>query len=102
MRFCKSLGIRILKDNKVHIVTESTKGAEAKRMLENILGTESRPPDSEIGKKIKTIYDLINENKLDDAQKEINNLENVKNDEPAIIEAESMITCKRWEKEVGL
>jgi predicted ATP-binding protein involved in virulence len=98
--------IRILKDNNVYSVTESTKGAEAKRMLENILGTESRPPDSEIGKKIKTIYDLIHEDKLDKAQQEINNLgsinERIKIDEPAIIEAESLITCKRWEKENGL
>ncbi|MDR1963770.1 MAG: AAA family ATPase [Planctomycetaceae bacterium] len=94
--------IRILKDNNVYSVTESTKGAEAKRMLENILETKSRPPDSEIGKKIKTIYDLINEDKLDDAQKEIDHLENFKMHEPSILEAESIITCKRWEKEVGL
>ncbi|MDR2115973.1 MAG: AAA family ATPase [Planctomycetaceae bacterium] len=98
--------IRILKDNTIYPVTESTKGSEAKRMLENILETESRPPDSEIGKKIKTIYDLINEDKLDNAQKEIDNLqyidENIKMDEPAIIEAESLITCKRWEKENDL
>jgi predicted ATP-binding protein involved in virulence len=98
--------IRILKDNKIYPVTESTKGAEAKRMLENILGTESRPPDSEIGKKIKTIYDLIHEDKLDEAQQEINNLDsvndNIKTDEPTILEAESLITCKRWEKENGL
>jgi predicted ATP-binding protein involved in virulence len=94
--------IRILKDNKVYCVTESTKGAEAKRMLENIFETESRPPDSEIGKKIKTIYDLINEDKLDNAQKEIDRLENIKMDEPAIIEAESLIMCKQWEKENGL
>jgi predicted ATP-binding protein involved in virulence len=94
--------IRILKDNKIYSVTESTQGAEAKRMLENILGTESRPPDSEIGKKIKTIYDLIHEDNLDEAQQEINNLDNIKTDEPTILEAESLITCKRWEKENDL
>jgi predicted ATP-binding protein involved in virulence len=90
--------IRILKDNKVYTVTESTNGAEAKRLLEHILGTESRPPDSEIGKKIKNIYSLINDNKLDDAQKEIDNLEEIKIDEPAILEAESIIKCKHIEK----
>jgi predicted ATP-binding protein involved in virulence len=94
--------IRILKDNKIYTVTESTNGAEAKRLLENILETESRPPDSEIGKKIKTIYDLINDNKLDDAQKEIDTLEELKIDEPAILEAESIIKCKYWEKKIGL
>jgi predicted ATP-binding protein involved in virulence len=95
--------IRILEDNKVCYVTESTKGAEATRMLEHILGAENRPPDSEIGKKIKTIYDLINKDKLDEAEQNINKInENIKKDEPAIYEAESLITCKRWEKENGL
>jgi predicted ATP-binding protein involved in virulence len=94
--------IRILKDNRIYTVTESTNGAEAKRLLENILETESRPPDSEIGKQIKNIYNLINNNKLDDAQKEIDILEAIKIDEPAILEAESIIKCKHWEKEIGL
>jgi predicted ATP-binding protein involved in virulence len=94
--------ISILKDNSVYHVTESTKGAEAKRMLENILETESRPPNSEIGNKIKTIYDLINQDKLDDAQDEIDKLQSIKIYEPSIIEAETLITCKRWEKENAL
>ncbi|MDR2439425.1 MAG: AAA family ATPase [Planctomycetaceae bacterium] len=94
--------IRILKDNEVYTVTESTNGAEAKRMLEHILETESRPPNSEIGNKIKNIYDLINNNHLVDAQNEIDNLEEIKMDEPVILEAESIIKCKHWEKEIGL
>lgn len=98
----KNRSIRILKDYQIFTTDEYTLGAEAKLPLERILGTNSRPPDSPAGKIIETVFDLINRDQLDEAEKLINENEKIKESEPALIEAESLISCRRWEKELQL
>jgi len=94
--------IRLLKDNKVYTTDEFTKGAESKRVLEHVLGTASRPPDSEIGKTLDKIFDLIDKGNLDEAERSIKEIDYLKTYETSLLEAESLIACKRWEQEEGL
>lgn len=94
--------IRLLKDNKVYTTDEFTMGAESKRVLEHILGTDSRPPDSEIGKALEKIFDLIDKDELDEAERELQKIDYLKTYETSLLEAESLIACKRWEREEGI
>lgn len=94
--------IRLLKDYQVFTTDEYTLGMEAKLPLERILGTNSRPPHSPSGDVLDAIFDLIEKNKLDEAEKLIRENERFKSSEPSLFEAESLIACRRWEKEAGL
>ena len=94
--------IRLLKDNKAYTTDEFTKGAESKRILENILGTDSRPPGSEIKRNLEKIFDLIDGGELDEAEKRIKEIDYLKTYETSLLEAESLIACKRWEREEGI
>jgi len=97
--------IQILRDQKLFSAPAATYGAESKRMLERVLEAPSRPPDedNEFARDIRRLFGLINGKKLDEAQELANRLkEKAGNEEPALIEAETMISNRRWEKEVGL
>jgi len=93
--------IRLLNDYKIYTTDEFTKGAEAQRVLERVLGASARPPDSEIGKTLDIIFDLINKGRLDEAETKIKENDYLKTYETPLLEAETLIACKRWEQEEG-
>ncbi len=101
----RSRCIQILRDQKLFAAPPATYGAESKRMLERVMGASSRPPedDNEFARNIRRLFDLINQNQLDQAQSLLNELEaRAGGEEPALVEAETIISNRRWEKEVGL
>jgi hypothetical protein len=74
-------------------------------MLERVLEAPSRPPDedNEFARDIRHLFTLINSKQLDEAQALADKLRaKAGHEEPALIEAETMISNRRWEKEVGL
>ena len=92
--------IRILKDNQITCIDEEIHGGEAKRALERILETKSRPPESPFGKSIEEVFRLINSDMLDEAESKLNAIDDrVKEYESTYLEAESALACRRWEKE---
>ena len=97
--------IQILRDQKLFAAPPGAYGAESKRMLERVLGASSRPPsdDNAFARDIRKLFELINQNQLNEAQPLLNALQSkAGGEEPALIEAETIISNRRWEKEVGL
>ena len=78
-------------------------GAESKRMLERVLSTNSRPPDNDNTKLINNLYELIEKQDLIAAQEILNTLiQKLGSEDPALIQAQTIIENRSWEKEVGL
>lgn len=101
----ESRNIAIIKDQQLHAGPSASYGAESKRMLERGFLTSSRPPaeDNEFAKAIRDLFELISKENLNEAQEKLNELiEKAGNEEPALIEAQTIIENRRWEKEIGL
>ena len=95
--------IRILRGQQIHSPSANTYGTESKRSLEEVMETPSRPPNNENTDAIRALYAQINAGQLDDAEEKCRNLmETMGADEPALIEARTIIVNRRWEKELGL
>jgi predicted ATP-binding protein involved in virulence len=95
--------IRILRDQKLYTPDVQTFGNEAGRIQRIVMGTETRPPDNPVAQAIEQIYARINDEAFDQAQRLLTELEaKVDSDDPALIEARTLIETRRWEKEIGL
>jgi len=95
--------IRILKDRKLFSAPTRSYGAESQRMLKSVLETEARPPENENAIDLTVIFRQINAGQYDEAKRGIASLqERMGQDEPALIEALTLIENRQWEKELGL
>lgn len=95
--------IAILRDHSLHGAPISTYGAESKRVMLEVMQTESRPPDNVVVGELRRLFDLINQGLFDEAATLVQELSlKLGPDEPAIIEAQTVIKNRRWEKELGL
>ena len=94
--------IAILRENALHAPSTSTYGAESNRVMSEVMGTESRPPDNEFAEDIRELFDLINQGELERASSLCEELSSNRPDEPALIEAQTIIKNREWEKELGL
>lgn len=99
----ESKNITILKDFKLYASPVHTYGAESKRLMKDIMGTDSRPPDNEISKQILNLFKLINDDELEKASELCDRLfDKLGIDEPALVEAKTIIKNRQWEKELGI
>ncbi|MDL2285861.1 AAA family ATPase [Desulfococcaceae bacterium OttesenSCG-928-F15] len=92
--------IRILQDGKVHSFSDETEGAEAGRVLEDVLGVKSRP-DNEIVKKLGQYTKLVYTEKWDtqealELKAELE--EHYGRSEPRLKELELHIENSKWER----
>ena len=95
--------IRILRGQKVYSASAGTYGTESKRPLEEVMETPSRPPGNENTEAISHLFAKINAGQLDEADAICRGLmERMGVDEPALVEAQTIIENRRWEKELGL
>jgi predicted ATP-binding protein involved in virulence len=94
--------ISILKENTLHVASSSTYGAESSRVMLEVMETESRPPDNQFTKELQELFGLINRGELNEASKVCEELSRTRPDEPALIEARTIIKNRQWEKELGL
>jgi predicted ATP-binding protein involved in virulence len=94
--------ISIIKENKLYAPVSSTFGAESNRVMQEVMGTESRPPDNPITMELQKLFSLINRGELNEATKLCEELSRSRPDEPALIEAQTIIKNRQWEKELGL
>ena len=93
----------ILKDQKLFSPPPEIYGAESKRVLEQVFDTESRPPDNENSEKVRELFGFINKGDLKKAAEVCSILINTMGPgEPALIEAQTIIRNRQWEKELGL
>ncbi len=98
-----SRSIRILREDRVESAPPGTNGAESKRMLETVLGTESRPPGNDAVAKLARLFECIREDRLEDAKRLADELDaTFRGNDPSIDEARVLIENRRWEKEAGL
>jgi predicted ATP-binding protein involved in virulence len=61
--------IRILREDHVESAPPGTSGAESKRMLETVLGTESRPPGNPAVAALARLFQCIREDNLEEAKR---------------------------------
>lgn len=97
--------IFIVRDRQLRAATTASYGAESKKLLERVLGVSSRPPaeDNEFVRAIEHLFHLIDQEKLNEAQQKLDELmKEVGYDEPALIEAQTIIENRLWEKEAEL
>jgi len=92
----------ILKDQKLYSPDIETYGTESKQSLEDVLETESRPPNNENATEIIELFRLLSKGELTSASLRLDDLMRKMPGEPALSEAETMIRNKEWEKELGL
>jgi len=95
--------IRILREDRVESAPPGTNGAESKRMLETVLGTESRPPGNPAVAALARLFQYIREDNLDEAKRLADKLDaSFGGNDPSIDEARVLIENRHWEKEGGL
>lgn len=95
--------IRILREDRVDSAPPGTNGAESKRMLETVLGTESRPPGNPAVAALARLFQCIREDNLDEAKRLADELDaSFGGNDPSIDEARVLIENRHWEKEGGL
>ncbi len=95
--------IAILRDYQLYSASINTYGAESNHVMHAVMQTENRPPDNEVAQQLRDLFNLINHEKLEDALKLHANLQvQLGPDEPALIEALTVIKNREWEKELGL
>ncbi len=101
----ESRNILIIRNHELRAAPPASYGAESKRLLERVLNTDSRPPaeDNEFVRKIKKIFELIKDDDLNSAQNMVNELlDETGPEEPVLIEAQTIIENRIWEKELDL
>ncbi len=99
----KRENIAILKDNRLYAAQVNTYGAESKRVMLEVMQTESRPPDNPVVDQLRELFKQINQGLLDQALELWETLaRQLGPDEPALIEAMTTIKNRQWEKELGL
>lgn len=99
----ESRNIAIVRDLKLYAPSIGTYGAESKRVTQEVLDTESRPPDNENTDRIRQLFTLINQDKLSEAfELSAELMKTMGSDEPALIEAQMIIKNREWEKELGV
>jgi predicted ATP-binding protein involved in virulence len=95
--------IRILREDHVESAPPGTSGAESKRMLETVLGTESRPPGNPAVAALARLFQCIREDNLEEAKRLADELDgSFGGNDPSIDEARVLIENRQWEKEGGL
>ena len=95
--------IRILKNNSVLTMPEETEGADAARVLEDVLGVNSRPQSNEYTQKLNQYTNMVYKEEWDKsaAQKLRSELEDhYKGSEPKLKELELHIENSKWEREL--
>jgi predicted ATP-binding protein involved in virulence len=98
-----SRNIRILREDRIWSAPSGASGGESKRMLETILGTDSRPPGIPLVADLARLFQYIREDKLDDAKRLADELDaSFGGNDPSIDEARILIDNRHWEKEAGL
>ena len=101
----ESRNIFIVRDHRIRAASTASYGAESKKLLERVLGVSSRPPaeDNEFVRAINHLFHLIDQEKLADAQQKLDELmDEIGFDDPALIEAQTIIENRLWEKEADL
>jgi predicted ATP-binding protein involved in virulence len=94
--------ILILKDHCLHTPAVSTYGAESARLLTEVLQTKLRP-ENEVVDQFQKLFELIGQDHLQEAWALSEELIRSRNaDDPALIEAQTIIKNRQWEKELGL
>lgn len=95
--------IFVLKNQKLFSPGVRTYGSESNRVLEEVFQTCSRPPDNENAKQIMKLFQLISSGDLSEASRLREALVQAMDpSEPALVEAETIIRNREWEKELGL
>ncbi len=95
--------IFILKNQKLFSPDVGTYGSESSQVLEEVLETGSRPPDNENVDQIRELFRLINSGELAAASTLMKKLaQSMGSTEPALVEAETIIRNREWEKELNL
>ena len=99
----ESRNIFILQDQELRAAPIQTYGAENKRVMQEVMQTDSRPPDNENVNQIRELFRLINQGHLPQAAVLCDELmHRLGQDEPTLIEAQTIIENRQWEKELGL
>jgi predicted ATP-binding protein involved in virulence len=99
----ESRNIFILQDRELRAAPIQTYGAENKRVMQEVMQTDSRPPDNENVNQILELFRLINQGYLQQASALCDELmHKLGQDEPTLIEAQTIIENRQWEKEIGL
>jgi predicted ATP-binding protein involved in virulence len=98
----ESRQIAILRDQHLYTPAISTYGAESKQVMQTVMETDSRPPNNENVEQIRSLFELINQGELPAASEMCESLLRTMPDEPALIEAQTIIKNRLWEKELGL
>jgi predicted ATP-binding protein involved in virulence len=99
----ESRNIFILQDRELRAAPIQTYGAENKRVMQEVMQTDSRPPDNENVNQIRELFRLINQGHLQQASVLCDDLmHKLGQDEPTLIEAQAIIENRQWEKELGL
>lgn len=95
--------IFILKNQKLFSPNIGTYGSESNWVLEEVLQTNRRPPDNENAEQILELFRLINSGALAEASMLMKKLtQSMGATEPALVEAETIIRNREWEKELNL
>jgi predicted ATP-binding protein involved in virulence len=98
-----SQNILILRDGEIRAAPIHTSGAESKRVLQEVMQTDSRPPDNANANQIRELFHLINQGQLQQASVLCDALmRTLGPDDPTLIEAQAIIENRAWEKELGL
>lgn len=93
--------IRILDGQNVHAAPSGTWGAESKRLLEDVLGVSSRPPErfAKPVKQLHELQDLIDQGKYEEAKAKIDEfISKGYEADPAIIDANLTVENRLWEE----
>jgi predicted ATP-binding protein involved in virulence len=95
--------IFILKNQKLFSPNVGTYGSESNWVLEEVLQTDSRPPDNENADQIRELFRLISSGALTEASLLMKKLtQSMGVTEPALVEAETIIRNREWEKDLNL
>lgn len=98
-----SAKIQIIRDQNLYSAPAGTYGAESQRMLVDVLKAPARPPENEAVDELNALFRLISDGHLNEAQSELQNLVTKRGfSEPALLEAETIIKNRLWEKELGI
>lgn len=99
----ESRNVFIIRDRELRAAPIQTYGAENKRVMQEVMQTDSRPPDNENVNQIQELFRLINQGHLEQASALCDTLmHTLGQDEPTLIEAQTIIENRLWEKELGL
>lgn len=93
--------IRILKDGEVLSLPEETEGAEASRVLEDVLGVSSRPQGNPFAQKLNLYTKLVYDEKWDSPEAEKLRAalgEHYGDSEPKLKELDLHIENSKWER----